>query len=412
MATLNVDGSEDPSYRYKMPRLVSKVEGRGNGVKTVLVNCTDLAASLNRSTGQVTKFFGCHLGAMTKLATEKDDENSEKCIVNGSHDNKDLQEALFDYIKKFVLCPNCGNPETEQLLKGGKKSKKNATVLLKCKACGSLAEADNAHKLCTFIVKELSLVDSDSNGKGKKKKGKKTKKGEKNGEKDDEKKAKKRDKEKDKTSQSFSNSSEEEKELEEKFGELSVADVASLDTAISKLSSFVSSSSPGAIISDQDIATKLTEVQRGSGLDKSCQLPILVSVLLLNFTSPAIAAKLNTAQALQLLKLAKLPKSNYSTDLEFQREIFLCIEECAMKLSGTEKEKLLKVLPLIVKQLYDDGVLREGPIVDWFHGKFDPLLFRHQRVQVTDQVAGEVKKSVSLVIDWFEDDSESDSDSD
>lgn len=139
---INVDGSDDPSYRYKMPRLVSKVEGKGNGVKTILVNCVDVAQALHRSTGQVNKFFGCELGAMTKY-----EEKIERCLVNGAFENKTLQEALTGYIEKFVLCPSCGNPETVQELKGKKKA---AIVLLNCKACGALEPADNAHKLVTY----------------------------------------------------------------------------------------------------------------------------------------------------------------------------------------------------------------------------------------------------------------------
>ena len=38
----------DPFYRYKMPRLVAKVEGKGNGVKTVIPNMVDIARSLER----------------------------------------------------------------------------------------------------------------------------------------------------------------------------------------------------------------------------------------------------------------------------------------------------------------------------------------------------------------------------
>ena len=35
-------------FRYKMPRLVAKVEGKGNGVKTVIPNMVDIAKSLER----------------------------------------------------------------------------------------------------------------------------------------------------------------------------------------------------------------------------------------------------------------------------------------------------------------------------------------------------------------------------
>ena len=38
----------DPFYRYKMERMQSKIEGKGNGIKTVIVNLTSIAQSLSR----------------------------------------------------------------------------------------------------------------------------------------------------------------------------------------------------------------------------------------------------------------------------------------------------------------------------------------------------------------------------
>ena len=49
---------EDANYRYKMPRILAKVEGRGNGIKTVVVNMKDVADALHRGPAEVTKFFG------------------------------------------------------------------------------------------------------------------------------------------------------------------------------------------------------------------------------------------------------------------------------------------------------------------------------------------------------------------
>uniref|UniRef100_A0A8D0Q0P1 Eukaryotic translation initiation factor 5 n=1 Tax=Sus scrofa TaxID=9823 RepID=A0A8D0Q0P1_PIG len=50
--SVNVNRSmSDQFYRYKMPRLIAKVEGKGNGIKTVIVNMVDGAKALNRKIG-------------------------------------------------------------------------------------------------------------------------------------------------------------------------------------------------------------------------------------------------------------------------------------------------------------------------------------------------------------------------
>jgi len=49
MGSVNVNRSvSDAFYRYKMPRLRAKVEGKGNGIKTVIVNMIDVAKAIGR----------------------------------------------------------------------------------------------------------------------------------------------------------------------------------------------------------------------------------------------------------------------------------------------------------------------------------------------------------------------------
>ncbi|CAO3621955.1 unnamed protein product [Cunninghamella blakesleeana] len=149
MAAINIRRDvTDSFYRYKMPRLVSKVEGRGNGIKTVIPNMPEIARALSRPPSYPTKYFGCELGTQVKC-----DDKNEKYIVNGEHDASKLQSILDGFISKFVLCDSCQNPETDIIIK-------NDTILMDCKACGARNEADMRHKLSSYIVKNPPEVES------------------------------------------------------------------------------------------------------------------------------------------------------------------------------------------------------------------------------------------------------------
>lgn len=109
MGSVNVNrGVSDAFYRYKMPRIQAKVEGKGNGIKTVIVNMVEVAKAIGRPATYPTKYFGCELGAQTQF-----DFKNERFIVNGSHDASKLQDLLDGFIRKYVLCPACDNPETD-----------------------------------------------------------------------------------------------------------------------------------------------------------------------------------------------------------------------------------------------------------------------------------------------------------
>lgn len=168
---LNVNRSvQDAFYRYKMPRLQAKVEGKGNGIKTVLVNMVDVARALARPPTYVTKYFGCELGAQTNA-----DVKNERFIVNGCHEAGKLQDMLDGFIKKFVLCEKCENPETVLKVKKG-------LIGASCKACGHIFTIDMRHKLTAFILKHPPEKDMESQGPSQvKKKDRKDKNGKKEG---------------------------------------------------------------------------------------------------------------------------------------------------------------------------------------------------------------------------------------
>lgn len=129
--------SDDPYYRYKMPALIIKNNGRGNGIKTELTNISDISKSLGRDSASIMKFFGYELGTLVNGMT-----------INGKFDEYILKELINKYITKFVSCGICENPETFFVIR--KKLLKK-----ECKACGERCDVDIKHKLTDYIIRNL-----------------------------------------------------------------------------------------------------------------------------------------------------------------------------------------------------------------------------------------------------------------
>ncbi|KAA8538565.1 hypothetical protein F0562_028241 [Nyssa sinensis] len=142
LQNIGAGNKDDAFYRYKMPKMITKIEGRGNGIKTNVVNMVDIAKALGRPASYTTKYFGCELGAQSKF-----DEKTSTAHVNGAHDTAKLAGLLENFIKKYVQCYGCGNPETEIIIT------KAQMITLKCAACGFLSDVDMRDKLTGFILK-------------------------------------------------------------------------------------------------------------------------------------------------------------------------------------------------------------------------------------------------------------------
>jgi len=132
------NNQNDPFYRYKMPPLVIKTKGRGNGVKTELVNIDDIAKSLARDSESIMKFIGYELGTI-----------ANGIVINGNFNEYIIKGLLDKYITKFVICDICGNPETFFVIR-------KKVLKAECKACGGRYEVDINHKLTDYLLKTLS----------------------------------------------------------------------------------------------------------------------------------------------------------------------------------------------------------------------------------------------------------------
>jgi translation initiation factor 5 len=139
---LNIDPQkkDDMFYRYKMPAIVTKIEGSGNGIKTVFPNIRDVCAKLNRPPEVLNKFFGYELGAQSTFL-----KNDDKFLVMGSHTQQRIQDRVYEFISRLVLCKQCRNPETDPHVEG------KGRLLMLCRSCGKDTEIVN-ERIQTFMT--------------------------------------------------------------------------------------------------------------------------------------------------------------------------------------------------------------------------------------------------------------------
>jgi translation initiation factor 5 len=136
----------DPFYRYKMSRVTVKLEGRGNGIKTVFLNIVKVAKDLRREPLHILKYLGYIFGTQVRSV-----EGNQRFIINGEYSSQEIQQHVHVFIKDFVLCGTCKNPETELQI-----SSRKGIITKFCKACGHSRPIPSNLKLVNFIIKNPS----------------------------------------------------------------------------------------------------------------------------------------------------------------------------------------------------------------------------------------------------------------
>eukprot|EP00825_Cyclidium_porcatum_P044486 TRINITY_DN6543_c0_g1_i4.p1 TRINITY_DN6543_c0_g1~~TRINITY_DN6543_c0_g1_i4.p1 ORF type:complete len:433 (-),score=67.50 TRINITY_DN6543_c0_g1_i4:242-1540(-) len=153
---------EDINYRYQMPKIQFKIEGKGNGIRTNVINMFDIAKALRVNTDYPLKFMGIELGSQIYY---KERGNDVTTIINGQFQEKDLIRTLDKFIDKYVLCPGCKQPEMLLRIK-------NKMVCGKCDGCGNRPVLDNGHSLAKYIIKNppktTGILDKNAQSEEKK----------------------------------------------------------------------------------------------------------------------------------------------------------------------------------------------------------------------------------------------------
>jgi len=105
--------------RFNIP----KAKGHIQGTKTVISNFTQIAQSLGREPQHLLKFI------LRELATPGE-FSGNLVIFKRKVSASAVNNAVLKYAETFVICKECGKPDTKIVKKGG-------ISYLKCLACGA-----------------------------------------------------------------------------------------------------------------------------------------------------------------------------------------------------------------------------------------------------------------------------------
>lgn len=107
------------SERFEIP----KIEGHFEGKKTILTNFFQIASHLRRKPEHFQKFLLKELAA-------SGNPDGDRLVLNIKVPSAKINEKITQYVKEFVLCKECGKPDTELL-------KQDRLTFLHCLACGA-----------------------------------------------------------------------------------------------------------------------------------------------------------------------------------------------------------------------------------------------------------------------------------
>lgn len=110
---------EHSGERFETP----KIEGHLEGNKTVLTNISQIMSILRRDSDHFVKYL------LKELATAGSIKNNI-LILQRKISSEKINEKIQEYVNEFVLCKECGKPDTELL-------KDKGFLFIHCLACGA-----------------------------------------------------------------------------------------------------------------------------------------------------------------------------------------------------------------------------------------------------------------------------------
>lgn len=116
---------ELPEIVFEKERFeVPKARGHIQGNRTIISNFIQIADSLRRKPEHMLKYV------LRELATPGEIKKSGSVIIGTKISASRINEKIKQYANEFVLCSECGKPDT-------KIEKEGNFSFLKCMACGA-----------------------------------------------------------------------------------------------------------------------------------------------------------------------------------------------------------------------------------------------------------------------------------
>lgn len=102
---------------------VPKVTGHLEGNKTVISNFLQIASTLRRTPEHLLKYISRETAAKGEI-------KRQLLVFNTKIQSSKINEKLQQYVDEFVICKECGKPDT-------KLSKEGVVTFIRCQACGA-----------------------------------------------------------------------------------------------------------------------------------------------------------------------------------------------------------------------------------------------------------------------------------
>jgi len=107
------------SGRFEIP----KIEGHFEGKKTILTNFFQIASHIRRDSEHFLKFI-------LKEVAASGHQDGDRLVLNMKVPSVKINAKVEEYVKEFVLCKECGKPDTELV-------KEDRLTFINCLACGA-----------------------------------------------------------------------------------------------------------------------------------------------------------------------------------------------------------------------------------------------------------------------------------